>query len=109
MQATHVSTEIWSGMSKASQPKEKQQWAIEKPNLDTARKFRGIFFIDSEDVEFKETMKKRTRKLELPMEAAMPCEVMNHQYRETCGESDNRKSNHACIVEAHESTRNCFG
>ena len=35
----------------------------------------------------------------------MPCKVQNHQYRETCVESDNRKSQHACIVEAHESAR----
>ena len=35
----------------------------------------------------------------------MPCKVKNHQYRETCGESDNRNSKHACVVEAHESTR----
>ena len=34
----------------------------------------------------------------------MPCKVKN-QCRETCGESDNLKSKHACSVEAHESTR----
>ena len=39
------------------------------------------------------------------MEAAMPCKVKTHQYRETCGESDNRKSKHACVGEARESTR----
>ena len=27
------------------------------------------------------------------------------RYRETCGESDNRKSMYACFVEAHESMR----
>ena len=44
-------------------------------------------------------------KLELFLETAMPCKAKNIQYREICGESDNRKSKHACIVEAHESTR----
>ena len=39
------------------------------------------------------------------MEAAMPCKRRNQKYRETFGESDNRKSKYACIVEAHESTR----
>ena len=53
----------------------------------------------------KKTMIKRTEKLELLVEAAMPSKVKNHQCRETCGESDTRKSKHACIVEAHESTR----
>ena len=66
---------------------------------------RGIYFIDPEDKELKEAMKKRAEKMELPVETAMPGEVKNHQYRETCGESDNRKSKHACIVEARESER----
>ena len=30
--------EIWSDMSKAAQKKEKQEWAMEKPKLDNARK-----------------------------------------------------------------------
>ena len=41
--------EIWSGMSKAAQRKEKRQWAIEKSKLDNAGKLRGIYFIDLED------------------------------------------------------------
>ena len=32
-------------MSEASERKEKQKWAIEKPKLDNARKLRGIYFI----------------------------------------------------------------
>ena len=43
-------------MSDASTRKEKQKWTIEKPKLDNARKFRGIYF-DPEDEELKETMK----------------------------------------------------
>ena len=39
------------------------------------------------------------------MEAAMPCKLKMYRYRETCVESGNRKSKHACVVEAHESTR----
>ena len=61
---------MWPGMSKAAQRQEKQQWAIEKPKLDNARKLRGIYFIDPDDKEFKETMKKARKKLELPLEAA---------------------------------------
>ena len=37
-----------------------------------------------------------------------PVRVKNHQYREICGESDNRISKHACVVETHESTRKRF-
>ena len=40
----HLWREVWSGTSKAAERKEKQQWAIEKPKLDNARKFRGIYF-----------------------------------------------------------------
>ena len=39
----------------------------------------------------------------------MLCKVKKHQYRETCCESDTRRSKHACVVEAHESTRRRLG
>ena len=37
---------------------EKQRWSIEKPKLDNARKLRGVFDIDPDDMEFKDFMKK---------------------------------------------------
>ena len=55
----HLWPEIRSGLSKAAQRREKQQWAVEKPKLDNARKLRGIYFIDLDEIEFLETMKKR--------------------------------------------------
>ena len=64
--------EVWSKMRKAAQKKEKQEWAHEKPNVDNARRLRGIYFIDPEDGECKETIKNARRKLVVPMEAAMP-------------------------------------
>ena len=71
--------------------------------LDNARKLRGIFFIDPDDMEFKETMRNALKKLELLMESAMPCKIQNLQRREACGkEPDTRRSRHACIVEALE-------
>ena len=60
-------------MGKAAQKKEKQEWATEKPKLDNARTLRGIYFIDPEDGGFRENIKNARRKLEVPMEAAMPC------------------------------------
>ena len=42
---------------KNAKPREKQKWAIEKPKLDNARRLRRIYFIDPEDMEFKETIK----------------------------------------------------
>ena len=55
--------------------KEKQKWSNEKPKLDNARRLRGIYFIDPEDKEFKETIKNARKKLETPMAPAMPCKT----------------------------------
>ena len=38
--------------------KEKQKWSSGKPKLDNARRLRGIYFIDPEDKEFEETIRK---------------------------------------------------
>ena len=65
--------EVWSKMGKAAQMKEKQERTNKKPKLDNARRLRGIYFVDPEDGEYKETIKNARRKLEVPMEAAMPC------------------------------------
>ena len=59
-------------VSDAAKRKAKQKWIIEKPKLDNARQLRGIFFIETDDEEFKHTMKNARRKLEIPLPAAMP-------------------------------------
>ena len=56
----HLWPELWKSMGKNAKLKEKQKWAEEKIHLDNARKLRGIYFIDPEDKEFKETIKNRT-------------------------------------------------
>ena len=53
----HSWPELWRGMSKNAKLREKQKWSNEKPNLDNARRSRGIYFIDPEDKEFKETIR----------------------------------------------------
>ena len=86
--------------------KEKQKWSHEKPKLDNARKLRGIYFIDSEDKEFKETIKNARKKLETPVAPAMPCKTSkNSQHGMTRGKSNEINSKLACILEADESTR----
>ena len=42
---------------KQRQKQEKQEWALEKPMLDNARKLRGIYCFDPEDEKFQETIK----------------------------------------------------
>ena len=58
---TTILDSVWpefrSGMSESAQKKkEKQEWAIEQ-QIDNARRLGGVFFIDPENCEFKETSK----------------------------------------------------
>ena len=86
--------------------KEKQKWSEEKIHLDNARKLRGIYFIDPEDKEFKETIKNARKKLETSVAPVMPCKITKN-----CGSggSDKNKTKLACILEANESTRMRMG
>ena len=93
-------------MGRNAQLKESQKWSQEKPKLDNARKLRGIYFIDPEDKELKETIKNARKKLETPMAPAMPCKTSkNSQHGVTRGKSNEFKSKFACILKASESTR----
>ena len=67
---------------------------------------RGIYFIDPEDKEFKETIKNARKKLETSVAPAMPCKIMKN-----CGSSvsDKNETKLACILEADESTRMRMG
>ena len=98
----HLWPELWRGLARNAQLKERQKWSHEKPHLDNARKLRGIYFIDPEDKEFKETIKNARKKLETSVAPAMPCKIMKN-----CGSggSDKNKTKLACILEASESTR----
>ena len=86
--------------------KEKQKWSDEKLHLENARKMRGIYFIDPEDTEFKESIKNARKKLETSVAPAMPCKIMKN-----CGSgaSNKIKTKLACILEADESTRMRMG
>ena len=71
----HLWPELWKSMGKHAELKEKQKWSNEKLHLENARKLRGIYFIDPEDTEFKETIKNARKKLETPVAPAMPCKL----------------------------------
>ena len=64
----HLWPEVWKSMGKHAKLKEKQN----------ARKFRGIYFIDPEDKEFKGTIKNARKKLETSVTPAMPCKIMRN-------------------------------
>ena len=81
-------------MGKNAKLKEKQKWSIEKLHLENARKSRGIYFIDPEDKEFKETIKNARKKLETPIAPAMTCKIM----KKNCGSSASIKiKNKTCV------------
>ena len=71
----HLWPELWKSMGKHAKLKEKQKWSNE---LENARKLRGIYFIDPEDNEFKETTKNARKKLETSVAPAMPCKIMKN-------------------------------
>ena len=102
----HLWPELWKSLGKHAKLKEKQKWSEEKLHLEKARKLRGIYFIDPEDTEFKETIKNARKKLETSVAPAMPCKILKN-----CGSgaSDEIKAELACILEADESTRMRMG
>ena len=73
-------------MGQHAKLKEKQKWSNEKLHLENARKLRGIYFIDPEDTEFKETIKNARKKLETSVALAMLCKIMKN-----CGSGASKK------------------
>ena len=68
----HLWPELWKSMGKHAKLKEKQKWSNEKLHLENARILRGIYFIDSEGKEVKETILNARKELETPIAPAMP-------------------------------------
>ena len=54
----HLWPELWKSMEKHVKLKEKQKWSNHKLHLENVRNFRKIYFIDSEDREFKKAIMK---------------------------------------------------
>ena len=102
----HLWPELWRGMSKNAQLREKQKWSNEKPKLDNARRLRGTYFIDSEDKEFKETIKNARKELKTPMAPAVPCKTCKKSKQGRSVERPMRlKQNLRVFWKASESTR----
>ena len=101
----HLCPELWTKLGRNAQQKI-QKWSHEKPKLDNTSRLRGIYFIDPEDKEFKETIKNARKKLGTPIALSLPCKMSkNSQNWVTRGKSNEIKSKFACILEASESTR----
>ena len=66
---------------------------MKNQNSHTARRLRGIYFIDPEDKEFKETIKNARKKLETPTAPAMPCKTSKKsKHEKTRGKTNDFKS-----------------
>ena len=106
----HLWPEIWEKMGENAKLKEKQKWSNEKLHLENARTLRGIYFIDTEDKEFKEIIKDDRKKLETSVAPAMPCKISKNN--QNCGNGDKSnkiKTKFACFLEASECARQCIG
>ena len=78
--------EIGSGMSKAVQTRERGKGGLLRSQSSTMlEKLRDIFFIDPEDEEYKETLKNTRKKLETPLETAMPCKELRSNCKASYG------------------------
>ena len=90
----HLWPELWEKMGKHAKLKEKQKWSDEKLHIENARKLRGIYFIDPEGKEIKETIKNARWKLETSVALAMPCKIM----KKNCGsDGSNKIKNKTCV------------
>ena len=85
-------------------------WAIEKRQIDNARQLTGIYYMDLDDMEFKDTMKNARKKVgkcrwHPPCLAQLPLSM-----RRLAAKKDNsRRTRYAFIVEAHDATRTRTG
>ena len=97
----HLWPELWIKLGRNAELKEKQKWSNEKPKLENARMLRGIYIIDPEDKEFKETIKNVRKNLDTPMAPAVPCKISKKsKHGGTRGKTNEIKSNFVCILEA---------
>ena len=69
----NVCPEVWTKIGKAAQKREKSRMGKREDITQFCSTKRGIYFIDQEDEEYKESIKNARRYLEVQMDAAMPC------------------------------------
>ena len=59
----HLWPELWIKLDVNAELKERHKWSDEEPTLDNARQLRGIYFIDPEDEEFKESHQESSQEI----------------------------------------------
>ena len=81
----HVWPEVWTKIGKAAQNREKQELKSEKPKLDSARRLRGIYFIDPEDQDCKENSLHKKIGKNYGSRHAVQKESSDQQHESGCG------------------------
>ena len=106
----HLWPELWTKLARNAELREKHKWAIEKPKLDHARRLRGIYFIEPEDKEFKETSRNARKQIGNANGSSHALQDMQEKQQwETRSKTNDFKSKFACILEASEPTRMRMG
>ena len=97
--------DAWTRFGKAAQRREKQECAVEKPELEYARNSRRIYSIDSGDENYEDFIKNARRKLEKPTATATPCkrEFSKASIRKL--KESGAETEFSCIAEIEETTR----
>ena len=94
----HLWPGLWIKLGRNAQLKEKHKWSHEKQKIDNARRLRGIYFIDPQDKEFKETIRNARKQLETPMAPAMPCKTCRKsKHGDTRSKTNDSKSKFAYL------------
>ena len=88
--------ELWIKMGRNAKLKERQKWSHEKPQLDNARKLRGI----------QRNHQECSQEIGNANGSCNPCKTSKKgKHGATRGKSNEKKSKLACTLEASESTR----
>ena len=72
--------------------KKKQKWTIGRPKFESARRLRGICFIDREDKNVAEVIENARKKLEVQTVPAMLCKRAKFRNGVICIQKDDHKS-----------------
>ena len=99
--------ELWTKLGRNAKLREKHKlvnWKTESSIM--LRRLRGIYFIDPEDMKFKEIIEECSKAIRNTSGSSMPCKTCKkNKHFETRGKTGDFRSKFACILEASESTR----
>ena len=109
----HAWPKVWTKLGKAAQNREKQEWTKEKPQLNNARRLRGIYLVDldDEDKDNLQNMLGRHRKdvWHQPSFVKTPKVITQVCANSEIASEKKSKTVYESVVESNESTRQRTG